>query len=77
MSGPDNTIAVVRALGVPVGSVDNPEAYGPLPDIWSKFFSQIYGNAMAHDAVSQFIGQTVTLSPETPTPLGPSPRSTP
>ena len=58
-----------RALsckGVPVASVGDLEAYGLLPDIKDqsarelalKAFSQIYGGAMAHDAVSQFIGQT-------------------
>ena len=58
-----------RALsckGVPVASVGDLETYGLLPDIKQesarelalKAFSQIYGGAMAHDAVSQFIGQT-------------------
>ena len=58
-----------RALsckGVPVASVGDLETYGLLPDIKEqnaralalKAFSQIYGGAMAHDAVSQFIGQT-------------------
>ena len=58
-----------RALsckGVPVASVGDLETYGLLPDIREqsarelalKTFSQIYGGAMAHDAVSQFIGQT-------------------
>jgi len=52
--------------GVPVASVGDLETYGLLPDIKEessrelalKAFSQIYGSAMAHDAVSQFIGQT-------------------
>ena len=58
-----------RALslrGVPVASVSDLENYGLLPDIKVEqsrdlalsAFSQIYGSAMAHDAVSQFIGQT-------------------
>ena len=58
-----------RALsckGVPVASVGDLETYGLLPDIKQqsarelalKAFSLIYGGAMAHDAVSQFIGQT-------------------
>ena len=58
-----------RALslrGVPVASVSDLENYGLLPDIKAEqsrdlalsAFSQIYGSAMAHDAVSQFIGQT-------------------
>ncbi len=58
-----------RALsckGVPVASVGALETYGLLPDIKEQSardlaleaFSQIYGGAMAHDAVSQFIGQT-------------------
>ena len=58
-----------RALsckGVPVASVGDLATYGLLPDIKEegarelalKAFSQIYGSAMAHDAVSQFIGQT-------------------
>ena len=58
-----------RALsckGVPVASVGDLQTYGLLPDIKEqnaralalKAFSQIYGGAMAHDAVSQFIGQT-------------------
>ena len=58
-----------RALsckGVPVASVGDLETYGLLPDIKDqnardlalKAFSQIYGSAMAHDAISQFIGQT-------------------
>ena len=60
-----------RALsckGVSVSSVGDLETYGLLPDIQQqsarelalKAFSQIYGSAMAHDAVSQFIGQTGT-----------------
>ena len=58
-----------RALsckGVPVASVGDLETYGLLPDIKEqnarnlalKAFSQIYGGAMAHDAIAQFIGQT-------------------
>ena len=58
-----------RALscrGVPVASVGDLETYGLLPKIKEqsarqlalKAFSQIYGGAMAHDAVLQFIGQT-------------------
>ena len=58
-----------RALsckGVPVASVGDLETYGLLPDIREQrardlalnAFSQIYGSARAHDAVSQFIGQT-------------------
>jgi uncharacterized protein (DUF1501 family) len=58
-----------RALslrGVPVASVSDLANYGLLPDIKVEqsrdlalsAFSQIYGSAMAHDAVSQFIGQT-------------------
>ena len=60
-----------RALScrdVPVASVGDLATYGLLPDIREekardlalKAFSQIYGSAMAHDAVSQFIGQTGT-----------------
>ncbi len=58
-----------RALsckGVPVASVGDLENYGLLPDIEGEqsrelaltAFSQIYGSAMAHDTVSQFIGET-------------------
>ncbi|MDP7628085.1 MAG: DUF1501 domain-containing protein [SAR202 cluster bacterium] len=58
-----------RALsckGVPVASVSDLENYGLFPDIRGQqsrdlalsAFSQIYGSAMAHDNVSQFIGQT-------------------
>jgi uncharacterized protein (DUF1501 family) len=58
-----------RALsckGVPVASVGDLETYGLLPDIREQSareyaleaFSYIYGSAMAHDEVSQFIGQT-------------------
>ena len=58
-----------RALsckGVPVASVGDLETYGLLPDIKEQSareyaleaFSYIYGSAMAHDEVSQFIGQT-------------------
>ena len=58
-----------RALsckGVPVASVGDLETYGLLPDIREQnareyaleAFSYIYGSAMAHDEVSQFIGQT-------------------
>jgi uncharacterized protein (DUF1501 family) len=58
-----------RALsckGVPVASVGDLETYGLFPDVKEenarelalKAFSQIYGSAMAHDTVSQFIGQT-------------------
>ena len=58
-----------RALsckGVPVASVGDLENYGMLPDIEGEqsrelaltAFSQIYGSAMAHDTVSQFIGET-------------------
>ncbi|MEC9321845.1 MAG: DUF1501 domain-containing protein [Chloroflexota bacterium] len=58
-----------RALsckGVPVASVSDLENYGLFPDIRGQksrdlalnAFSQIYGSAMAHDHVSQFIGQT-------------------
>ena len=58
-----------RALslrGVPVASVSDLENYGVLPDVQGEqsrelvlsAFSQIYGSAMAHDTVSQFIGQT-------------------
>ena len=58
-----------RALsckGVPVASVGDLETYGLLPDIKEQnareyaleAFSYIYGSAMAHDEVSQFIGQT-------------------
>ena len=58
-----------RALscrGVPVASVSDLENYGLFPDIQGEqsrdlalsAFSQIYGSAMAHDNVSQFIGQT-------------------
>lgn len=58
-----------RALsckGVPVASVGDLESYGLLPDIEGEqsrelaltAFSQIYGSAMAHDTVSQFIGET-------------------
>ena len=58
-----------RALsckGVPVASVGDLENYGLLPDIEGEqsrelalsAFSQIYGGAMAHDTVSQFIGET-------------------
>ncbi len=58
-----------RALsckGVPVASVGDLSTYGVLPGIQDKrarelalkAFTQIYGSAMAHDAVSQFIGQT-------------------
>lgn len=60
-----------RALsckGVPVASVGNLETYGILPNIKDqnarelalKAFTQIYGSAMTHDTVSQFIGQTGT-----------------
>ena len=49
-----------------MASVSDLENYGLLPDIKVEqsrdlalsAFSQIYGSAMAHDAVSQFIGQT-------------------
>ena len=58
-----------RALsckGVPVAAVSDLENYGLFPDIRGQqsrdlalsAFSQIYGSAMAHDNVSQFIGQT-------------------
>ena len=58
-----------RALsckGVPVASVGDLETYGLLPDIKEQnareyaleAFSYIYGSAMAHDEVSQFIGQS-------------------
>ena len=58
-----------RALsckGVPVASVSDLENYGLFPDIQGErsrdlalsAFSQIYGSAMAHDNVAQFIGQT-------------------
>ena len=58
-----------RALsckGVPVASVGDLENYCLLPDIEGEqsrelaltAFSQIYGSAMAHDTVSQFIGET-------------------
>ena len=58
-----------RALsckGVPVASVSDLENYGLFPDIRGQqsrdlalsAFSQIYGSAMTHDNVSQFIGQT-------------------
>jgi uncharacterized protein (DUF1501 family) len=58
-----------RALsckGVSVASVGDLETYGLLPDIKEqnardlalKAFSQIYGSAMAHDTISEFIGQT-------------------
>ena len=57
-----------RALsckGVSVASVGDLETYGLLPDIKEQnarvlaltAFSQIYGSARAHDAISQFIGQ--------------------
>jgi len=52
--------------GVSVASVGDLETYGLLPDIKEqnardlalKAFSQIYGSAMAHDTISEFIGQT-------------------
>ena len=52
--------------GVPVASVGDLGTYGLLPDIREQSarelaleaFSKIYGGAMAHDEVSQFIGQT-------------------
>ena len=58
-----------RALlckGVPVASVSDLANYGLFPDIREgqardlalSAFSQIYGSAMAHDNVTQFIGQT-------------------
>jgi uncharacterized protein (DUF1501 family) len=58
-----------RALsckGVSVASVGDLETYGLLPDIKEqnardlalKAFTQIYGSAMAHDTISEFIGRT-------------------
>ena len=60
-----------RALsckGVPVASVGDLGTYGLLPNIMEerarnlalRAFAQIYGGAMAQDAVAQFIGQTGT-----------------
>ena len=58
--------SALSCKGVPVASVGDLENYGLLPDIEGEqsrelaltAFSQIYGSAMAHDTVSQFIGET-------------------